>query len=924
MTTTYERDTHCAAEWRFNKLSTFCGPAVQTLRLSFLWHTPRQSPLSPRFIIVGNAPCPGVNDTTLTALQGAPHPHTHNIQHEFLGRALLLSLSFLSQTHHKSCGGIFFHLLLPSGIILFVLFSVVILGSRYCLMDGSTGGQSVIAVRIKDGIFVGNVTAAHDEDFLFMNKVVGIVNCAGSEVKDLYEGTIQYLTFPWRDSGTNCSTVLFDSADRNIEQIVRFIDKCTEGGECVLVQSYFGISRSCAIVIAYLMVKYGWNLETAENFVKMAHADMNIKPYFLRQLKTFSRRHAVPYDVFDTSVDDGTFALDNDQWMLRNTYVNGLTHDVQSKHPLFIQSTAEIKVHESTYKPNAKRRRRIVFCDTRQGSTVSSTATQPILSTRFVDPVTGTRVTNGGGGGGTSLMGPDAAPPSILARRGSINTRRHESPPEVNAKGRQVLVLRQSKNEAGGQTQQQQNSGSQQQQPASRDQFQYHEQQQYSQRSTGAAGDDRTPTNNTSAYGGASHTGGGGGGGASPHHHAGNATGVSGSGQSIVLRGVAAATVSAAQPTSLQPSSPMAMRGGPLSAAYAAAAQGGGPLSSVPNGSATIVSARSSLAPGPTKLASPFAALTSQGTVRKGSPLPVNRNSAASAQSAAGQQSSASGGGRYATAQMVAASSPSGGLLPASAVQGGSGRSTPQPQPRASSPMAQASQLSTLPMHPAVQASNGPRGSSPLGRLAPAAVSASPAHTLQAPRSSPTPVSASNSGSSAQYYGSSSGGGGSQFYIPNAAASVTAYHSAYSNGQSNNNNGYTFGNASNSPRGMVAATPLLAAHQGAPASSGMRTSSPQAQPRTASGSVALQPTARSQPAAISAVAAVRTSSPVGMRVSAAPTVVTASAGRVASSPRSLAEQYLGSNSGGRQGVGAPPVAQATSSQRGRPGVVAYR
>lgn len=61
----------------------------------------------------------------------------------------------------------------------------------------------LMAIRIMDGLFVGNAVAAQDDDFLFSNKVTHIVNCAGLEAPNIFvDNGIEYLTFPWRDIST--------------------------------------------------------------------------------------------------------------------------------------------------------------------------------------------------------------------------------------------------------------------------------------------------------------------------------------------------------------------------------------------------------------------------------------------------------------------------------------------------------------------------------------------------------------------------------------------------------------------------------------------------------------------------------------------------------------------------------------------------
>jgi predicted protein tyrosine phosphatase len=99
----------------------------------------------------------------------------------------------------------------------------------------------LLAVRVMDGLFVGNAIAAQDEEFLLSNKVTHIVNCAGLEVANIFQDKIEYLTFPFRDVLT---TVILDNQDRHIAKVVQFIDKTFEKGECVLVHSLHGVCKS--------------------------------------------------------------------------------------------------------------------------------------------------------------------------------------------------------------------------------------------------------------------------------------------------------------------------------------------------------------------------------------------------------------------------------------------------------------------------------------------------------------------------------------------------------------------------------------------------------------------------------------------------------------------------------------------------------
>ena len=88
------------------------------------------------------------------------------------------------------------------------------------------------AIKIKDGLFIGDSFAAQvsaiipfpieatqksnfyifafkqDQEFVVANKVTHIINCAGKQVPNYWEGRgVTYLTFQWMDLE---STIIFD------------------------------------------------------------------------------------------------------------------------------------------------------------------------------------------------------------------------------------------------------------------------------------------------------------------------------------------------------------------------------------------------------------------------------------------------------------------------------------------------------------------------------------------------------------------------------------------------------------------------------------------------------------------------------------------------------------------------------------------
>jgi len=56
------------------------------------------------------------------------------------------------------------------------------------------------AIKIKDGLFIGDELASQDIEFVIANKVTHIINCAGKQILNHWEPIwVAYLTFFWLD-----------------------------------------------------------------------------------------------------------------------------------------------------------------------------------------------------------------------------------------------------------------------------------------------------------------------------------------------------------------------------------------------------------------------------------------------------------------------------------------------------------------------------------------------------------------------------------------------------------------------------------------------------------------------------------------------------------------------------------------------------
>lgn len=71
-----------------------------------------------------------------------------------------------------------------------------------------------------------------------------------------------------------------------ITQFVSCVCLRKAGAKC-LVHCKMGVSRSASTVIAYAMKEYGWDLDTAFDYVKERRAVTKPNPSFMKQLEEY-------------------------------------------------------------------------------------------------------------------------------------------------------------------------------------------------------------------------------------------------------------------------------------------------------------------------------------------------------------------------------------------------------------------------------------------------------------------------------------------------------------------------------------------------------------------------------------------------------------------------------------------------------------
>ena len=103
------------------------------------------------------------------------------------------------------------------------------------------------ALKVKDGLFIGDEFSAQDLEFVVANKVTRIINCASKQVANHWEAIgVKYFSLYWQDSDNQ---VIFDNKSHVFNKIFEFIESTLNIGESVLVHSVRGQCR-CICVVA--------------------------------------------------------------------------------------------------------------------------------------------------------------------------------------------------------------------------------------------------------------------------------------------------------------------------------------------------------------------------------------------------------------------------------------------------------------------------------------------------------------------------------------------------------------------------------------------------------------------------------------------------------------------------------------------------
>jgi len=151
---------------------------------------------------------------------------------------------------------------------------------------------------ICEKLYIGCQLSARNKLFLKTNNISHIVNLMGGKEpfpRDFtYFSLEKFLDSPTQDLLTH------------IPPCITFIEKGMKEGTGVLVHCAAGVSRSCSIVVAYIMKSHGLSFEEAFSMVKASRPIVSPNCGFLKQLKMWEE---MQYNLEGTSKSHKAYHL---------------------------------------------------------------------------------------------------------------------------------------------------------------------------------------------------------------------------------------------------------------------------------------------------------------------------------------------------------------------------------------------------------------------------------------------------------------------------------------------------------------------------------------------------------------------------------------------------------------------------------------
>ncbi|EAR83115.2 dual specificity phosphatase domain protein (macronuclear) [Tetrahymena thermophila SB210] len=178
------------------------------------------------------------------------------------------------------------------------------------------------AVKIKDGLFLGDEFSVRDFEFLDVNKITRVINCSGKQIANRNNKAIKFLTFNWVETDKQ---VLFDAEGNNLKSIREFINEGETNGEGILIHSVKGINRSVCALIAYFMAEYKWSLAKCLEYVTIRRPGLKIQQSFMAQLQSLEIKLKESLEGASSEDWNEKQYINDSEQLVKNTYLNSKT-----------------------------------------------------------------------------------------------------------------------------------------------------------------------------------------------------------------------------------------------------------------------------------------------------------------------------------------------------------------------------------------------------------------------------------------------------------------------------------------------------------------------------------------------------------------------------------------------------------------------
>jgi protein-tyrosine phosphatase len=137
---------------------------------------------------------------------------------------------------------------------------------------------------IMPNLYLGNVNASSDVEFLESHKIQAVVNCS----KDIPYHSYFYEKSKYRIAvEDNKDPKNLDLFEEEVYEALKFIDLHINNDQAVLVHCYYGLMRSATLIACYLLIKYKMSIEDAIHFLQKKngltfHSSYNFEEIVLR------------------------------------------------------------------------------------------------------------------------------------------------------------------------------------------------------------------------------------------------------------------------------------------------------------------------------------------------------------------------------------------------------------------------------------------------------------------------------------------------------------------------------------------------------------------------------------------------------------------------------------------------------------------